>query len=134
LHGLQTLWVEAEQRKDCRRDLRRLDGRVVDRRPDVASGDHQGDDQHEGQHGHEPDGEQEVGEARRHLRSIQLIRLDDDLLDRAAELDPPTLRALDAIHLAAALTLGKDLAAMVTYDERLAAAGRALGLPIVTPR
>lgn len=75
-----------------------------------------------------------LGDARRHLRSIQLIRLDDDLLDRAAELDPPTLRALDAIHLAAALTLGKDLAAMVTYDERLAAAGRALGLPIVTPR
>lgn len=73
-------------------------------------------------------------EARRHLASIHLIRLDDDLLERAAELEPPTMRSLDAIHLAAALSLGADLAAVVTYDERMGDAARALGLPLIAPR
>jgi len=75
-----------------------------------------------------------VAEARRHLGSIHFIRLDDDLLDRAAELDPPTMRPLDAIHLAAALSLGADLAAVVTYDERMGEAAQAIGLPVVAPR
>lgn len=75
-----------------------------------------------------------VAEARRHLGSIHLIRLDDDLLARAAELDPPTIRSLDAIHLAAALSLGADLAAVVTYDERMGGAAQTIGLPVVSPR
>ena len=37
-------------------------------------------------------------DARRQLASIHLIRLDDDLLDRAAELEPPSMRSLDAIR------------------------------------
>jgi predicted nucleic acid-binding protein len=73
-------------------------------------------------------------EARRQLEAIQLIRLDDDLLDRAADLDPPAMRSLDAIHLAAALSLGEDLAAVVTYDERMSVAANALGLPVTSPR
>src|SRR5947208_16098415 len=55
--------------------------------------------------------------ARRQLASIDLIRLDDDLLERAAAIEPTTVRSLDAIHLATALGLGADLAAMVTYDD-----------------
>jgi len=53
---------------------------------------------------------------------------------RSASAGPPaTLRTLDAIHLATALTLGGDLAAFVTYDDRLADAARTLGLPVVRP-
>jgi predicted nucleic acid-binding protein len=67
------------------------------------------------------------------LRRVDLIRLDDTLLDAAAALDPPVLRALDAIHLAAAATLAERLASVVTYDERMVAAARLLRLPAVTP-
>lgn len=72
--------------------------------------------------------------ARRLLASIDLIRLDDDLLERAAEIQPFTVRSLDAIHLATALSLGRDLAGVVTYDARMSAAGQALGLPVIAPR
>jgi predicted nucleic acid-binding protein len=64
---------------------------------------------------------------------LRLIRLDDDLLDTAAHLDTPALRSLDAIHLASALALGKGLAAVVSYDRRMAAAAERLGLTVVAP-
>jgi predicted nucleic acid-binding protein len=52
---------------------------------------------------------------------------------RAGTLGPAGLRSLDAIHLAAALDLGDDLEAMVTYDERLAEAATANGIPVLAP-
>jgi predicted nucleic acid-binding protein len=75
-----------------------------------------------------------MAEARRQFASIHLIRLDDELLDRAAELEPPGMRSLDAIHLAAAIGLGNDLGALVTYDARMSDAAQALGLPVIGPR
>ena len=74
-----------------------------------------------------------IPEARRLIAGIHLIRLDDALLDRAADLDPTELRSLDSIHLAAAASLGDDLAAVVSYDDRLLAAATSLGLPTATP-
>ena len=74
-----------------------------------------------------------IPDARRLLAGVHLIRLDDALLDRAADLDPTEVRSLDAIHLAAAASLGDDLAAVVTYDDRLLAAARSVGLPTATP-
>ncbi len=74
-----------------------------------------------------------IPEARRLLAGIHVIRLDDALLDRAADLDPTELRSLDSIHLAAAASLGDDLAAVVSYDDRLLAAANSLGLPVATP-
>jgi len=67
------------------------------------------------------------------VAGVHLIRLDDALLDRAADLDPTDLRSLDSIHLAAAASLGDDLAAVVSYDERLLAAASLLGLLTATP-
>ena len=75
-----------------------------------------------------------LADARRQLASIHLIRLDDDLLERAAELEPPSMRSLDAIHLAAALSLGSELGAVVTYDADMSSAAQALGLPVIGPR
>ncbi len=72
-------------------------------------------------------------EARRLLAGVHLVRLDDALLDQAAGLDPTELRSLDSIHLAAAASLGDDLAAVVSYDDRLLAAAASLGLPTATP-
>jgi predicted nucleic acid-binding protein len=44
------------------------------------------------------------------------------------------LRSLDAIHLATARRLGRDLGATVTYDERIAGAATYLGHRVVAPR
>jgi predicted nucleic acid-binding protein len=74
-----------------------------------------------------------VVRARRALGTLTMIRLDPPLLDRAAELEPDSLRALEAIHLAAALSLGSDLAGVVTYDVRMAEAAERLGLAVEGP-
>ena len=80
-----------------------------------------------------PSGESAIARARALLRRIDLIALDDVLLDAAARIGPDTLRAQDAIHLAAAIALGDDLTAVVTYDRRMAIGAEALGLPVVSP-
>jgi len=67
------------------------------------------------------------------LDSVEVVALTPRVAERAAMVRPPGLRTLDAIHLATALELGVDLDAFVTYDDRLAAAARALGLPVVSP-
>lgn len=74
-----------------------------------------------------------VANARRLLRSVYMIRVDEPLLDRAGELDPPDLRSLDAIHLAAALALSADLGTMFVYDSRLRQAAEACGIDVTSP-
>ena len=71
--------------------------------------------------------------AREILASLHLLRMDPQLLDRAAELEPAALRSLDAIHLASALSLKADLAAFVVYDRALAGAAGSLGIPVLSP-
>ena len=56
------------------------------------------------------------------LDRIALMPIDRAVLDAAGEFGPPDLRSLDAIHLATALSVGTELAGLVTYDARLAAA------------
>ncbi|MDQ6727286.1 MAG: type II toxin-antitoxin system VapC family toxin [Actinomycetota bacterium] len=74
-----------------------------------------------------------VGKARRLLATVHLIRIDEPLLDRAGDLGPPELRSLDAIHLAAALSIGADLGVVVSYDSRLREAAIAQGLHVEGP-
>ncbi|MGI8661542.1 MAG: PIN domain-containing protein [Thermoleophilaceae bacterium] len=74
-----------------------------------------------------------VADARRALDEIELIALDEPLLRAAADLADDALRTLDAIHVAAAQTLGDDLAEVITYDRRMIDAAGALGLPVVAP-
>lgn len=71
--------------------------------------------------------------ARAVLESIVLTDVTTHVFDGAARLDPTTLRSLDAIHLAAALDLGDDLEAVVTYDDRLAEAAAANGITALSP-
>jgi predicted nucleic acid-binding protein len=80
-----------------------------------------------------PLGPATVEAARRLLRSIDLIRLDDTLLDAAGMLEPLVLRSLDAIHLAAAHLVAPTLRAVVTYDRRMAEAAVSLGFPVAVP-
>jgi predicted nucleic acid-binding protein len=67
------------------------------------------------------------------LARIDLVRINDRVLNDAGGMLPPELRSLDAVHLATAQQLGTDLARLVTYDDRMSAAARALGLEVATP-
>jgi hypothetical protein len=75
-----------------------------------------------------------IEQAHRKLSRLDQVVLSNDLLDSAATLAPAVqLRSLDAIHLAAAQVVGRDLRALVTYDRHMADAARALGLAVETP-
>lgn len=67
------------------------------------------------------------------LARIALIDVDRPVLDAASEIEPRDLRSLDAIHLATALSLRGDLAGLVTYADRLAAAAARLRLAVWAP-
>jgi uncharacterized protein len=73
-------------------------------------------------------------QARRVVRAISLVAVTGAILDRAAALAPPTLRSLDALHLATALSLEGALGAIVTYDARLAEAAVAAGVEVLAPQ
>lgn len=65
------------------------------------------------------------------LDGVSLAALDRATFRSAGLLPMPYLRALDALHLEAALRL--DVDAILTYDRRLAEAARAAGLDVVAP-
>jgi predicted nucleic acid-binding protein len=64
--------------------------------------------------------------------SIALVPVTSDILERAAEPFPTTLRTLDAIHLATALALRAEYPGLTlaTHHGELAVAATALGFPV----
>ncbi len=71
--------------------------------------------------------------ARTVMSRIALMELDEEVVRTAASLDPPTLRTLDAIHLASALSLRVELGVVCAYDGRLAAAASSKGIEVTGP-
>ena len=71
--------------------------------------------------------------ARLVLDGVALLEMELEILEKAASLLPAELRTLDAIHIASALSLGTDLLAFVSYDDRQRNAARKAGLPLVQP-
>ena len=71
--------------------------------------------------------------AQRLLARLALVDVDRRILSAAATLEPSELRTLDAIHLATALVVREDLAGLITYDRRLAAAAERLDLEVFAP-
>jgi uncharacterized protein len=67
------------------------------------------------------------------LDLIELVGLDPGIRILAQTVTPPTVRSLDAIHLATALRLGAQLTSFVTYDKRLADAAAGVGLTVDAP-
>lgn len=67
------------------------------------------------------------------IARCRVLGLHRGIFERAGTLDPPALRTLDALHIAAALELEAALQAFVTYDERQAHAARHLGLTVLSP-
>lgn len=67
------------------------------------------------------------------LDLIDLVVVDSGILTAAAGLEPPSLRTLNAIHLASALVLVDRMEALISYDDRLLEAARAAGIPVERP-
>ena len=86
-------------------------GRALGRRPDV-----------------------DATRAFRVLDRLVLVEADRRILERAAGLAPAALRSLDAIHVSTAIEVRDSLEVVVTYDDRMAAASRLVGLSVVAPR
>jgi predicted nucleic acid-binding protein len=74
-----------------------------------------------------------VIQARTVLDSLTIIDVTTEVFEEAGRLDPTILRSLDALHLAAALSLGDDLETLVTYDDRLTQAAHATGIRTTSP-
>lgn len=71
-----------------------------------------------------------VAQAGRVLAAVDLVPLEEAVLDAAHGLDPG-LRALDAIHVGSAMSVGDDLGAMLTFDRRQRAAAVAGGIAVL---
>jgi predicted nucleic acid-binding protein len=67
------------------------------------------------------------------LKGINLVFMDESILANAAMLTPAALRSLHAIHLASALSISADLAALVTYDDRMAVAADTCNIKVWSP-
>jgi uncharacterized protein len=67
------------------------------------------------------------------VAQVNVIEVGAPIRASAALLEPATVRSLDALHLATAIEIGDALDAVITYDARMAAAARSLGLAVAAP-
>jgi len=81
-----------------------------------------------------PSGLGAVQRGRDVLERLDLVRVNDRVLDAAGLVTPAELRSLDAIHLATARELGRDVAVIVTIDDRMSAGAKQLGFRVAQPR
>jgi len=66
------------------------------------------------------------------LDELTIVAITDDLITQAAELaDREALRGYDAVHLAAAVTIGADV--LTSADAALCVAGERCGLHVANP-
>lgn len=74
-----------------------------------------------------------VARTRSLLDGVILLPITPDTCERAAALSPSSMRSLDAIHLATALTVVQEISGVLTYDERLAESCSAHGITVMAP-
>jgi hypothetical protein len=67
------------------------------------------------------------------LSSAGIVPLNEDVVLEARKVKPIHVGALDAIHVASALSLGKQLAGVATYDKRMQDALNHLGIRVIAP-
>jgi predicted nucleic acid-binding protein len=67
------------------------------------------------------------------IERINLVPISPEIIELATGAHTPPLRAMDAIHLATALTMREDLGAFFAYDSDLSAAARAHQLNSLAP-
>jgi predicted nucleic acid-binding protein len=79
------------------------------------------------------DGSALLAEVERLLDRLVLVPLDRGQLLLAGAFPDAHLRSLDAMHLAAALTVAEGIDAVVTYDRRLSRVAARHDLPVMAP-
>ncbi len=79
-------------------------------------------------------GPQYANQAQAGLAGLALVPVDDKVMAVAARLEPNSLRSLDALHLATALSLGADVGVLIAYDQRLLEAANEYDIETVQPR
>ncbi len=79
-------------------------------------------------------GEDLLQRAEAALERINLIPISPEIIELATGAHTPPLRAMDAIHLATALTMREDLGAVFVYDSDLHAAALAHHLNALAPQ
>lgn len=70
--------------------------------------------------------------AARLLAGLRLLAI-DPIAPAAMHVGGPTLRSLDAVHLATAASISQQLGALITYDHRMIGEAQALGLNVISP-
>jgi predicted nucleic acid-binding protein len=78
-------------------------------------------------------GEQATRRGSEVLARVDLVRVNDRVLQAAGAMLPPELRSFDAIHLATAQQFADELRGVVTYDNRMAEAAKAIGMSVAQP-
>jgi uncharacterized protein len=71
--------------------------------------------------------------ARYLLDGLDILPLTEPVIALAETIGPTTLRFLDALHLAAAVQIKRELTVFVTYDYRLLGGCREVGLTTASP-
>jgi predicted nucleic acid-binding protein len=66
------------------------------------------------------------------LAGLRLLAI-EPIVPAAAQIGETALRSLDAIHLATAASISRQLGALITYDQRMISEAQALGLPVLSP-
>lgn len=79
------------------------------------------------------DGEKEIERSDEVVDGLDLVSFNSDIRERAGDVFTPALRALDAIHLATALSISEDVGSFFAYDRELCAAASREGLLVVSP-
>jgi uncharacterized protein len=79
-------------------------------------------------------GEDILERAEAALELINLIPMSPEIIELATDRHTPALGAMDAIHLATALTMREDLGAVFVYDNDLHAAAIAHQLNALAPQ
>lgn len=67
------------------------------------------------------------------LASAAIVPLSVDIVAKARDVSPVHVGALDAIHVASALNLGRELAAVATYDHRMQEALARIKVEVLAP-
>ena len=66
------------------------------------------------------------------LAGLRLLAI-EPMVPAAAQIGGTTLRSLDAIHLATAASISRQLGALITYDRRMITEAQTLSLPLFSP-
>ena len=68
------------------------------------------------------------------LAEIEMIPIDNAVITIAENLPPfMSLRTLDSIHIASALTVKSSIEGLITYDKEMIEAAEALGFRVLSP-